>query len=272
MGGSAKVIMGATLIMVVVLAMVLGLVFVLLAELYCSLLLRRKRHHRGASFVSTPPLAAATSSNNSTTSEPPPQHQSGHAPSLSNFYSQGVLQAPRNFLFPSVSNLDNTMQDLEKQNVQPQKYPPHVRHAFSSPTSPTSFTPLGSPKIVHEIPAQYCNTSTYYDSIHKEQLMYICNPIYDNEAGRISQMDTPFETPDTSPSRFEDGDEDEEDINVHQSPPLTPMKKLPSEACSISLKNMKALLGTSGSDYSCSNNNDCPSSSSSASPCTSPSW
>ena len=43
MKGASKVIMGATLVMVVSLAIVLGLILVLLVELYCSLLLRRRR-------------------------------------------------------------------------------------------------------------------------------------------------------------------------------------------------------------------------------------
>ncbi|XP_038998207.1 uncharacterized protein LOC120123363 [Hibiscus syriacus] len=43
MEGASKVIMSATLIMVVSLAIVLALILVLLAELFCSLLLRWRR-------------------------------------------------------------------------------------------------------------------------------------------------------------------------------------------------------------------------------------
>ncbi|KAI9081366.1 hypothetical protein K1719_036707 [Acacia pycnantha] len=66
---------------------------------------------------------------------------------------------------------------------------------------------------------------------------------------------TSFETPDTSPSRLErsgsssGGNEDDDKVEAEESgsPPLFPMKKLPAEACSVSLSNGRS-LGTSGSD------------------------
>lgn len=108
--------------------------------------------------------------------------------------------------------------------------------------------------------------------------MYISNPIYDNDASRVSGVNTPFETPDSSPSRLEMAGSSSGEDEIAQpspsspssplTPPLTPMKKLPAEASSISLRNARS-LGTSVSD---SNSNHGLSSSSSGSPCTSPSW
>nr|GEX66992.1 reverse transcriptase domain-containing protein [Tanacetum cinerariifolium] len=63
-------------------------------------------------------------------------------------------------------------------------------------------------------------------------LFYISNPVFDDgENGRRKMGATPFETPETSPSRLDtegdDDDDDEEEIML-VSPPLTPMKKLPA--------------------------------------------
>ncbi|GKC38034.1 hypothetical protein Tco_1050418, partial [Tanacetum coccineum] len=59
-------------------------------------------------------------------------------------------------------------------------------------------------------------------------LFYISNPVFeDGENGRRKMGATPFETPETSPSRLEtEGDDDDEIMSV--TPPLTPMKKLPA--------------------------------------------
>ncbi|CAL9248096.1 unnamed protein product [Arabidopsis halleri] len=94
--------------------------------------------------------------------------------------------------------------------------------------------------------------------------IYISNPMYSNEA--TSKPTTPFETPESSPSRLEtgesssssSGEEDNDHIIEVSTPSLTPMKDLPEKACSVSLKNVE----TSASE----------SNSSSGSPYTSPSW
>ncbi|CAE6073013.1 unnamed protein product [Arabidopsis arenosa] len=94
--------------------------------------------------------------------------------------------------------------------------------------------------------------------------IYISNPMYSNEA--TSKPTTPFETPESSPSRLEtgesssssSGEEDNDHIIEVSTPTLTPMKDLPEKACSVSLKNVE----TSASE----------SNSSSGSPYTSPSW
>ncbi|KAG7564044.1 hypothetical protein ISN44_As10g008050 [Arabidopsis suecica] len=93
--------------------------------------------------------------------------------------------------------------------------------------------------------------------------IYISNPMYSNEATSIPT--TPFETPESSPSRLETGEssssssgEEDNDIIEVSTPTLAPMKDLPEKACSVSLKNVE----TSASE----------SNSSSGSPYTSPSW
>lgn len=88
--------------------------------------------------------------------------------------------------------------------------------------------------------------------------------MYSNEA--TSKPTTPFETPESSPSRLEtgesssssSGEEEDNDIIEVSTPTLAPMKDLPEKACSVSLKNVE----TSASE----------SNSSSGSPYTSPSW
>lgn len=238
MKGTSKVIMGVTLLMVVTLAIILALVLVLLAELYCSLLLRRRRR-----------LPVTTTTTN-TTSSPQHNHQS-HAtlpPPLSGFYSQGVIRAPRSFLFPSDSSLKAT---TDKEQIH-QFIKSQIQESNLAP-KPTS------------VPS-----SSSANPIQRKEFVYISNPIYDNEANRGSKEGTPFQTPDSSPSRLEmsGSSSSDEDIVAQITPPLTPMKKLPEEACSVTLRDARS-LGTSGSD---SNSNNGVSSSSSGSPCTSPSW
>ncbi|KAK3041672.1 hypothetical protein RJ639_001482, partial [Escallonia herrerae] len=143
-----------------------------------------------------------------------------------------------------------------------------------SPPS-ASFASVTSPQQVQKVPSQCGSTGTSSHGLCggcREHLVYISNPIYDNEDGRPSRAETPFETPDTSPSRLEtggsSGDEDRDQSipssppSLPTTPPLTPMKKLPTEACSVSLRDARS-LGTSGSD---SNSNNGRSSSSSGTP------
>lgn len=277
--------MGATLIAVSI-AIVLGLVLVLLAQLYCSLLLRRRRRLR-ASTSNIPNSSPAASTNDGFQQHD--QDLSG-TPSLSSFYAQGVLHAPRNFLFPAVYD-NKSLEDLEKQHdhqfpeffespTQQPKSSPHYllhQHVFSLSSSP-SFVPLALPKLIHEVPL-HCNTSTCSDEdvccsgSNKEAYIYVCNPIYDNDANSPSRVDTPFETPDSSPSCFDTygscGEDDNHNAqSTASSPSLTPMKELPAEGCSVSLRDARS-LATSGSD---SNNEGISSSSTSRSPSTSPSW
>lgn len=284
MKGTSQVIMGATLIVVVSIGIVLGLVLVLLAQLYCSLLLRRRRPLRASTSNIPNSRAAATSNDGSPERD---QDLSG-TPSLSAFYAHGVLHAPRNFLFPAVYGNESN-EDLEKQrdsqipNQQPTSSPNELhRHVFSLPSSP-SFVPLAPPRLIPEAPLD--STSTRNDEFcggsSKETYIYISNPIYDNVGNRPSRVATPFETPDSSPSRLDtncsSGEDDNDNAKSTASspsslpmttPPLSPIKKLPAQACSISLRDARS-LATSGSD---SNNEGISSSSTSGSPCTSPSW
>ncbi|CAL9238822.1 unnamed protein product [Arabidopsis halleri] len=98
-----------------------------------------------------------------------------------------------------------------------------------------------------------------------DNFIYISNPMYSNEA--TSKPTTPFETPESSPSRLEtgessssssSGEEEDNDIIEVSTPTLAPMKDLPEKACSVSLKKVE----TSASE----------SNSSSGLPYTSPSW
>ncbi|XP_019260083.1 PREDICTED: uncharacterized protein LOC109238106 [Nicotiana attenuata] len=271
--------MAAILIVVVSLAMVLGLVLVLLAEFFCSLLLRRRQRSKTAinstsAFTAQPP-------------PPPPRHQDQTiAPILSSFYAQGVLHAPRNFLFPNHDN-NNNISSLpgvisQVQSDEDGAYidlNPKENFDFEMPnrnsSSPyPSFIQIQSPKLVHEIPLQ-CSTST---CTTMEQFVYISNPIYDNEKLRPSTVDTPFETPNSSPSCLEtidnSSEKDDENYGISSSSSsspassvqLTPMKKLPAEACSVSLRDVRSIITIE------SNSNSNNSSFSSGSPCTSPSW
>ncbi|XP_049346919.1 uncharacterized protein LOC125811467 [Solanum verrucosum] len=251
---TSKIIMGAILIMVVTLAIILGLLLVFLVEFFCSLLLSRRQRSKtpvnsGTTSITQPSPQCQRSKRGTnfaitSTTQPPPLECQSIAPitsSHSSFYAQlGVLHVPRTYLFPKISTKDHhNIDDLEI--VQNMSYP----------------------KLVHEVQSHQCSTSS---TTIEEQFIYISNPIYDNT--KIDH-DTPFETPDTSPSCLEliidsSSEEGEENcgISTCSSTPssvlLTPMKKLPIEACSISLR--------SGSINS--NNYT----SSSGSPCTSPSW
>ncbi|KAF6176316.1 hypothetical protein GIB67_011105 [Kingdonia uniflora] len=225
MEGKSKLIMGATLVMMVSLAMVLALLIVLLAELYCSLLLRRDR--RSLPMTITNP-------------SPTPIKEPSSGPLTSS--TVGVLlNAPRNFLFPTIM-----IPNVEE----PPKTQTRIQESVQGP-------------------ATFEASSSY---THDEHFIYISNPIYDNETcSKLSKVCTPFETPETSPSHLEMGswssEDDDESINI-KTPPLTPMKKLPVEGCSVSLRDAR-FLATSGSG---SDSNQGLSSSSSGSPCTSPSW
>ncbi|TKY44647.1 hypothetical protein E2542_SST30924 [Spatholobus suberectus] len=284
MKGTSKFIMGATLVMVASLAIVLGLIIVLLAELYCSLLLRRRQLRKTNSNSNTIPISTTqtttTISGASPSHTPHPQQQNSPPTPFSNIYSQGVLQAPRSFLFPCKDG----MAEPKKQQKQEPNASPHgiglVSFSFSS--SPlASFLARAPPQPVQQDTLQ-SSASGSGIPCGGEHLVYISNPIYENEEGKASAANTPFETPHTSPSRLErSGSSGEDDHHhhdaapqaspcgcAHSTPPLTPMKKLPAEASSVSLRDATS-LGTSGSDSHSVNG---PSSSSSYSPCTSPSW
>ncbi|KAK7271292.1 hypothetical protein RJT34_27072 [Clitoria ternatea] len=299
MKGTSKVIMGATLVMVVSLAVVLGLIIVLLAELYCSLLLRRRQLKKSNNIpISTPQTATTIATTSSTPSSHTPPHSPLPPPPFSNIYSQGVLQAPRSFLFPCKNDL------VEAKNKQEPNASPHgiiglVPLTITTTTTATppsssslaSFLARAPPQDTLEGGSEILCAHDHNKPCGAEQksnlVMYISNPIYENEEGKTSGANTtPFETPHTSPSLLDrNGSSEEEnhdddgdgkkspccDANANSSsftPPLTPMKKLPAEASSVSLRDATS-LATSGSDSHSING---PSSSSSGSPCTSPSW
>lgn len=149
MKGTSKVIMGATLVMAASLAIVLGLILVFLAELYCFLLLRRRQLKSSATTPTPTPTNTTTTPSSS---------------SLCSVYAQGVLHAPTNFLFPH-------QQVLEIQAQEPNIISPH-QIGILYPTSPPFTSFVTSPP---------CNASLGNNDV--EDLVYISNPIYDNDAG-----------------------------------------------------------------------------------------
>ncbi|KAK7398941.1 hypothetical protein VNO78_10115 [Psophocarpus tetragonolobus] len=279
MKSTSKVIVGATLLMVVTLAVVLVIMFVLLAELYCSLLLRR-RHLRNSNSNST--IRSTTTQPATGRANVSPSHITSHpqqqSPPFRGICAQGVLQAPRSILLPAVS----CKEDKAGPRKQKQKHYSELNqllqiqiqsqesHSNASPSPPLSFISIAPSKPNHQHPLPgsiLCNDDKPCRG--EEHLVYISNPIYENDERQGSVSNTPFETPDTSPSRLERSCSSEEDDAPEAtcSPPLTPMKKLPAKACSVSLRDARSL--TTSCSGSRSNNGL---SSSSGSPCTSPSW
>ncbi|KAI5441872.1 hypothetical protein KIW84_011071, partial [Lathyrus oleraceus] len=250
MKDTSKVIIGATLVMVVTLAFVIALILVLLAELYCSLLLHRhklknKNTQTLTNTKTTLTNVSSPSQSHSPQNSPPPPEN------FTNIYSQGVLQPPRNFLFPCMENISKEQQNKLHQVINIQTH-----------ESLISSTTLSMSPFLSRLPPQPKNT-THQSNVgevsscleEKKELVYISNPIYENEEEKESgvKVDTPFETPNTSPSHLEKSDSscDDDDgggdvvvaseVEVY-TPPLTPMKKLDAEACSVSLRDVRSLV------------------------------
>lgn len=273
MKGASKVMMVAALVMVASLAIVLGLVLVLVAELYCSGLFSRRK---GLKITTSTGTANSTADDSSQQS-----HNPSFIASLSSFHAQGVLKAPRNLLFPAVSSKDKV--DIENQLSQAptQASESHTQKPFPTSRQFKSFyaEPLSPPasfQPVLKVPNHNSGASTSKNgglSDCEKNLVYISNPVYDNAVNQTSIVDTPFGTPDSSPSRLEisgsSSEDDDGGTTFLITPPLTPMKKLPVEACSVPLRDARS-LGTTAS-YSNSNDGDL-SSSSSGSPSTSHPW
>jgi hypothetical protein len=277
MKDTSKVIIGVTLVMVITLAFVIALILVLLAELYCSLLLRR--HKLKLKNKNTNTHQTLNNTKTTLTNVSP-----SHVPNFSNIYSQGVLQAPRNILFPSIGK--NVSKEQQQNNLHHQVI--HIESLISSPTLSMSPFTSRAPPPRQQQPQK--NTTTHEANVgeiscleEKNQLVYISNPIYENEEEKESDLDTPFETPDSSPSHLEKSDSSCDDVEAEiqvevgvdspcYTPPLTPMKKLDAEACSVSLRDVRSLGTTNGSDSIISRSVNGLSSSSSVSPSTSPSW
>lgn len=258
-----KLVMGVTLIMGVTILLVLALVLVLLAELYCSLLSKRRR-----------PRISSTAAAQQGREEGPPIAVPLPLMSLcpgSSAYDQGVLRAPPGSLLrPIVKE-----QQQQQQSHHASGTSLHFMGLISTTSSPTpplglSRCPPAPPRLPSIVTTFEENNSTIeedgcgngYSAAGGKDFIYISNPIYDyGEEAHIAE--TPFETPDTSPSRLLSGSPSP----PNYTPPLTPMKKLPLSASSVALMDGSALIASvSGTD------SNAGSSSSSGSPCTSPSW
>ncbi|KAE8666858.1 hypothetical protein F3Y22_tig00112488pilonHSYRG00018 [Hibiscus syriacus] len=181
--------------------------------LYCSLLLRSRSQlkHPTADTATSPATPTVTES----TTSP-----------LSRFYAQGVLHAPMDFLFPATAI-------TRPESVQKDNKFASLRHVVELHGGESNTRP-------HRIGILYPTSpsSSFAASPNNaEELVYISNPMYVNDAA----PDTPFETLDTSPSRLENGgssgDEEKGCFGICSPPPITPplspMKKLPAQACSI---------------------------------------
>lgn len=262
-----KLVMGVTLIMGASLLLVLALVLVLLAELYCSLLSKRRRLQIGNTAAShqrseeDPPIAAALPT-------------ASLSPGCS-AYDQGVLPTPaKGLLFP-------TLKEHLQQSHHACGTSLHFMGLISTSSLPTpslvlSRCPPAPPQLPTIVTAFEENNSIVEEdgfgntdsaavgggSGDGDNFIYISNPIYDSEEGHI--VDTPFQTPDTSPSQLLSPSPSPP---TNYTPPLTPMKKLPPSASSVTLMDGRSLIASvSGTD------SNADSSSSSGSPCTSPSW
>ncbi|CAL1414431.1 unnamed protein product [Linum trigynum] len=225
MKGASKVIMGATVAMVVGLGFVLTLVLMLLAELYCNLILRR-RQHRQQPAVSSPDTTATISTS------PPSNllHNHHHSTSYPSPppTAVGVLQPPRSFLFPIPAAKEAKRPIYSRRrNDDESRHHQLIHHVLElyDGTSPQHIGLLrtpSSPPEIREIPADVVGKESPGNAA--EHFIYISNPIYDNRrpplavakangnddgADYSSGSDTPFETPDSSPSRLESCSDEE---------------------------------------------------------------
>ncbi|XP_057538060.1 uncharacterized protein LOC130815588 [Amaranthus tricolor] len=248
--------MGATMAILIILAIVMCLVFVLLAELYCSILLRRRKlndKNPDQSMVANP------------RNPQQPQNQNQLIPSpLSSFYAQGVLDAPRNFLFPKLPI-----------NTEIDERPKHGKlHQFLRVQSPQLLGLASSSLSSSTLQMQQPNSKPEINievEFEGKNLMYISNPIYDNEVSGVGA--TPFETSDSLPPSQLDRNEEkkENEKEMKWSPcslPLSPMKEVPAKADESVCLRDAGCLGSSCSE----SNTRIAQFSSSASPHTSPSW
>ncbi|KAI4376621.1 hypothetical protein MLD38_014362 [Melastoma candidum] len=162
---TTQVIMGATLVMAASIAIVLALVLILLAELYCSLLLRRSRRlqppEQPVDAVPPPPSTAIV--------------KVGGAPN-----PLGVLDAPRSLPLSSPSPVQKELLAITSRRDQ----------------NPT-FTPQCQLGLLPALPSPALTSLSY---AMDEHLVYISNPIYNDDGSREKPLHSPFETPDTSSS------------------------------------------------------------------------
>ncbi|XP_024979787.1 putative protein TPRXL [Cynara cardunculus var. scolymus] len=235
MKAASNLIMWLAMVLLVSLAMVLGLVLLLLAELYCSPLISRCCCHHHLQPTTTTGNDSDGHSQSHSDASPSPLH--------------------------SLTTPTDTSDDIEKQLHQPPENQDSGRTQHQDKS--------GQGKVAT---GKRCSG----DSVNGCSIVYISNPIFDDENGRGSTVagddddddKTPFETPDTSPSRLETEDSSGDEEISSSRTPLTPMKKLPAGACTVAQKDGGRLMGAWGSDTNSKND---VSSSSSSTPSTSPS-
>ncbi|VAH37917.1 uncharacterized protein LOC119352200 [Triticum dicoccoides] len=208
--GVSRLSVGVSVMVALSLAVFLTIVILLLADLFCSHLRRRRlradaieapphkwpKHGHGGAGSSSPPhitgtaddASVSTTARGALTSTPP------------FYYAHGVMCAPtRKDLLLAIPRLEAAVW----------RWSP-ARRSSPSPSPPRSDEPTARGSS---------------SSAHSDGLMYISNPVYERGAAAGHGHDTPFETPDASPSRC--GITEEERGDGAFSPPLPMMRKLP---------------------------------------------
>lgn len=214
--GVSRLSVGVSVMVALSLAVFLTIVILLLADLFCSHLRRRRLRadaieapphkwpkHGGPASLS-PPHAAGTADDASvattaTTATTTAREALTSTPPF--YYAHGVMCAPsRKDLLLAIPRLEAAVW----------RWSP-ARRSSPSPSPPRSDEPT----------ARGSSSSC----AHSDGLMYISNPVYERGAPAGHEHDTPFETPDASPSRY--GITEEEPGDGAFSPPLPVMRKLP---------------------------------------------
>ncbi|KAM3390682.1 hypothetical protein ACQJBY_012340 [Aegilops geniculata] len=216
--GVSRLSVGVSVMVALSLAVFLTIVILLLADLFCSHLRRRrlradamkapphkwpKRSHGGAGSFS-PPHAAGTAADDASVATTATTATTTAREALTStppfYYAHGVMCAPsRKDLLLAIPRLEAAVW----------RWSP-ARRSAPSPSPPRSDEPTARGSS---------------SSAHSDGLMYISNPVYERGAPAGHGHDTPFETPEASPSRYGITEEGREGGAF--SPPLPMMRKLP---------------------------------------------
>ncbi|XP_044970795.1 uncharacterized protein LOC123431045 [Hordeum vulgare subsp. vulgare] len=215
--GMSRLSVGVSVMVALSLAVFLTIVILLLADLFCSHLRRRRlradatdpphkwpKRGRGVAGSFSPPHTAGTAADDAsvaTTATTTTTAREALTSTPPFYYAHGVMCAPsRKDLLLAIPRLEAAVW----------RWSP-ARRSSPSPSPPRSDEPT----------ARGSSSS----SAHSDGLMYISNPVYERGAAAGHEHDTPFETPEASPSRCGITEEGREGGAF--SPPLSMMRKLP---------------------------------------------
>ncbi|CAM0901994.1 unnamed protein product [Alopecurus aequalis] len=213
--GMSGLTVGVSVMVALSLAVFLTIVILLLADLFCSHLRRRrlraedameaprKRPKHGGAAASSP-LHTADDASVVTTTTTATHEALVSTPPF--YYAHGVMCAPssRKDLLLAIPKLEGAVWRW-------------------SPARRSSPSPSPSPPRSEEPTARASSSSAYSDGF-----LRISNPVYERgatAAGGGGYEDTPFDTPESSPSRSPGGITEEG--HGAFSPPLSMMRKLP---------------------------------------------